>query len=317
MSQHDGARGGRGDQPPGRPDDTREIRIDQRYDRPPAPGGHHDDRYDDQRYDDREHDEGWDGEGWDGESWDGGDWDEEPPRRRRRGRRLLVVLLVLLIPLALLLVVADRVGVRVAEGVVAKQIEERGALSGTPQVDIEGTPFLTQALGGRYEDVRVRLTAAELDQPEGTSADVSLRGVHVPLSKVIGGSVSEVPVDRVDGTASLSYPLLSSQLGDDTQLSWTGNALRVTRTVEVLGYSVPLTADGTVRLDGQDLRIDVSNVAAAGTGVPSSVVRRASDLLDLHYRVPTLPFGLQLTGVRPGAQGVQVTVAAEDTVLRG
>ncbi|MEU2347159.1 DUF2993 domain-containing protein [Modestobacter sp. NPDC049651] len=277
MSQHD-----RSD------DDTRAIRYDQPYDE----------------------------QGYDDGSWDDG-WDDEPPRRRRRGRRLLVVLLVLLVPLAVLLVVADRVGVRIAEGVVAEQIEQRGALSGRPDVDIAGTPFLTQALRGRYDDVRVRLTAAELDQPEGTSADVSLRGVHVPLSDVIGGSVREVPVDRVDGTASLSYELLSSQLGDDTRLSWTGTSLRVTRTVEVLGYTVPLTADGTVRLDGQELRIDVGNVSAAGAGVPSAVVRRASDLLDLHYRVPTLPFGLQLTGVRPGADGVQVTVEAEDTVLRG
>lgn len=235
----------------------------------------------------------------------------------RRPRGCLVAVLVLLLIVLGVLVVVDRVGVGIAEDRVAQQLADRGGLAGTPDVDITGFPFLTQAVSGTYRDVRISLTADELGQPAGTKADVSLRGVHVPLSKVIGGSVSEVPVDRVDGAASLSYPLLSSQLGGDTSLSWTGSALRVTRTVEVLGYSVPLTADGTVRLDGQDVRIDVSNVAAAGQGIPSAVVRRASGLLDLHYRVPALPFGLKLTAVRPGAQGVQVTVAAKDTVLRG
>ena len=262
-------------------------------------------------------DEGDDGSWHDDGAWhDDGSWDDQP-RRRRRGRRVLVVLLVLLLPLALLLVVADRVGVRVAEHVVAEQIAAKGDLSGTPDVQIAGVPFLTQALGGRYDDVRVRLTAAELGQPAGTAADVSLHGVHVPLSDVVGGSVTEVPVDRVDGAATFSYALLSERLGEDTTLSWTGSELRVTRTVSVLGYSVPLTAVGTLRLDGQDLVIDVSDVSSAGADVPSAVVRRASSLLDLRYRVPALPFSLQLTGVRPGAGGVHVTVAARDAVLRG
>ena len=37
---------------------------------------------------------------------------------------------------------------------------------------------------------------------------------------------------------------------------------------------------------------------------------RAADLLDLRYAVPALPFGLQLTGVRPADDGVDVRVEA-------
>ena len=50
---------------------------------------------------------------------------------------------------------------------------------------------------------------------------------------------------------------------------------------------------------------------------PDVVLDRAAGLLDLRYPVPALPFGLQLTGVRPAADGVHVTVEATDTVLRG
>src|SRR3712207_8694232 len=42
-------------------------------------------------------------------------------------------------------------------------------------LEFEGFPFLTQAVTGRYEDVRVSLTGADLGEPEGTRADVSLR----------------------------------------------------------------------------------------------------------------------------------------------
>src|SRR4051794_22097638 len=119
-------------------------------------------------------------------------------------KALLVVLLLLLG----LVVVADRVGVGLAEKAVAERLADSGALTGTPDVDNPGFPFLTQALGGRYDDVRISLTAGELGQPAGTRADIALRGVHVPLSSVVSGSVREVPVDRIEGTATLSYDLL-------------------------------------------------------------------------------------------------------------
>ena len=228
--------------------------------------------------------------------------------------KLLIVLVVLLLGAA---VVADRVGEGVAEDRVAEQVAARGGLAGTPAVDITGVPFLTRALAGRYSDVRVSLTAEQLGQPAGTRADVSLRGVRLPLSDALSGSVSEVPVERIDGTATLSYEQLAAQLGGDTTLEPEGAGLRVTRTVELFGYTLPLTAVGTVTLDGDELVVDVDRAEGAGVDVPDVLVDRVSDLLDLRYTVPPLPFGLQLTSVRPGREGVDVAVEATDTVLTG
>jgi hypothetical protein len=227
--------------------------------------------------------------------------------------RALLVVALLLIGLVL---VADRVAVGFAEGRVAEQVAEKGGLAGTPEVDIDGFPFLTQAVGGRYDEVRISLTADQLGQPEGTSADVVLRGVEVPLSSVLAGSVQEVPVERIDGTATLSYALLSAELGSGTELEREGDGLRITRTLEVLGQQVRLTATGQVALDGNDLVVDVEEASGAGVDVPGFLLDRATDLLDLRYPVPALPFGLQLTGVRPAADGVDIRVEATDTVLR-
>lgn len=225
-------------------------------------------------------------------------------------------LLVVLVLVVGLLFVADRVTERWAEGYVADQLVEQAGLAAAPEVDARGFPFLTQAVAGRYDDVHISLTAEQLGQPEGTRADVVLRGVQVPLSSVFSGTVQEVPVERIDGTATLSYELLSAQLGGDTTLRREGDGLRITKTVEVLGRTIPLTAAGTVALDGDDVVVDVENASGAGVEIPGFLVDRVADLLDLRYAVPALPFGLQLTGLSVADDGVVVRVEATDTVLR-
>jgi LmeA-like phospholipid-binding len=229
--------------------------------------------------------------------------------------KALVVLLVIVGVLLGVGLLADRAVARWAEGYVADQLTEQAGLAGTPDVDVQGFPFLTQALDGTYDDVRISLTADELGQPEGTRADVRLLGVHLPLSVVLSGDVQEVPVDRIEGTATLSYVLLSDELGGDSTIEADGDGLRLTRTVELLGYTLPLTAAGTVSLDGDELVIDVDQASGDGVEVPDFLVDRASDLLDLRYPVPALPFGLELTRVTPSADGVVVEVEATDTVL--
>ncbi|SNR95697.1 Protein of unknown function [Geodermatophilus pulveris] len=228
-------------------------------------------------------------------------------------RALLVVLLLV----GGLLLVADRVGEEVAEDQVARVIAERGALGGAPDLEFAGFPFLTQAVSGRYEELRVSLDSADLGQPAGTRADVSLRGVRVPLSDVVSGSVQQVPVERVDGTATLAYALLGEQLGPGATVTPEGDGLRVATSVDFAGQRVPLTATGTVALDGGDLVVDVEDATTAGVDAPDAFVEQVSDALDLRYGIPALPFGLQVTGVRTAEDGVRVTVEATDTVLGG
>jgi hypothetical protein len=229
-------------------------------------------------------------------------------------RRLLILLALFLV---IVLVAADRVGAIIAAQVLASKIKTDEGLAHRPDVTVGGFPFLTQAVRGRYRGVRIQLTAEQLGQPAGTRADVSLQGVHVPLSDALSGSVQQIPVDRVDGTATLSYALLADQLGGDTTLAQSGDGIQLTKSVEVLGFDFPVTAAGTVTLDGQDVVIDVHDASAGAVDVPAFVLDTADQLLDFRYRVPALPFGLQLTGVQPAAGGVDVRVQARDAVLSG
>jgi hypothetical protein len=226
--------------------------------------------------------------------------------------RALLVVLLLLAGLSLL---ADRVAVGIAEDRVADQLAGQDGLVGVPEVDIAGFPFLTQVVAGRYEDVRVSLDAEALGQPTGTRAEVALHEVHLPMRAVLSGSVQQVPVDRVDGTATLAFSLLAAQLSQDATVAPEGDGLRITGTVQALGRTLPVTAAGTVALDGDQLVVDVGELAGLGPDTPGSLSPRLSDLLDLRYTVPQLPFGLRLTGVAPGPDGVVVRVEATDAVF--
>ena len=214
-----------------------------------------------------------------------------------------------------LLLLADRVAVEFAEDRVAREVAAQGDLGSAPEVEINGFPFLTQALAGRYDDVGIRLSAGQLGQPEGTRADVTLRGVEAPLSDLLSGTVEALPVERIEGTVTLSYALLSTELGRDTTLEREGDRLRITRTVDVLGREVPLTAVGRVTVQDDEVVIDVDTAEGAGVEVPESLVEQAVKLLDLRYPVPALPFELRLTEITPAEDGVALLVEAGNTVV--
>ena len=139
--------------------------------------------------------------------------------------------------------------------------------------------------------------------------------MELPLSVLLSATVREVPVERIGGTATSSSSLLSAELGDGTTLTREESRLRITREVEVLDRTLPVTAAGTVTLEGPDVVVAVEQGSGAGVDAPDWLLERAADTLDLHYPVPELPFGLQLTGVVPADGGVGVALEATDTVI--
>jgi len=226
-------------------------------------------------------------------------------------RVALVVSLALLVGLA---VVGDVVARRTAQGVLADQA--RAELGTRPTVDIVGFPFLTQAVRGRYDEIRV--SAPQVDR-----AGVSLRqfrahltGVRVPLSEVLHGSVPAVSIDRLEVTALVPYGELAAAAGGRVLvLGPAADGVRVDATVRVLGRDVAVTAESALQLDGDTVTVTARRLLVGGTqagGVQATALRGR---LDLRVRLSDLPYGVTLTAVQPGADGVTVSAQARGTVL--
>jgi hypothetical protein len=227
----------------------------------------------------------------------------------------LVATLVVLLGL---LLVADRAGAAVASRAVAAQVQASAGLPAEPEVDIPGFPFLTQALAGRYERVEVEAVGVPTGELTLSRLDATLTGVRVPLSEVLSGSVADVPVERVQARALVGYDELVRLSGDRRlSLAPSGDRLRVTGSLEVLGQTLSATAVSRVEVVEGDLRVVAESYEVGDAAADDLVTRALGDRFDLRIPVTGLPYGLRLTDVQVDPSGLVVRATATDVVLAG
>jgi hypothetical protein len=224
-------------------------------------------------------------------------------------------LAVVLVGLLLLLIIADRVGVGIAENRAAALLQNSQKLRYEPQVDITGFPFLTQVAG------------KELDEVDVTAKDVPLgsNGVTILASRLTVAmqqvdfdySFDRVTVGHGTGQALVSYRQLNSVL-PGVDLSYGGAADKVhasvTTDLPVVGRrTIGLTLDP--KLAGDAVNFGVSAI----TGLPSSVTgflldevrQRISSVVGRNVSLTDIPFQLRVTGVSAQPDGISVGLAGE------
>jgi hypothetical protein len=228
-------------------------------------------------------------------------------------RRLLIALVVL----AALLVLADRVGVLSAERALAGQIQTELDLQQRPDVSIRGVPFLTQAVGGRYEEVRVELPDVDSGPLLNIGVDARLLGVRAPLGAVLRRQLDEVPVDRITGDLTVGYVDLARASGiSGLRIVRAGDALRLSGSVPVFGRQVDASAVGRVEVVDNEIVITGEQAEIAGVEVPRAALDVAARLLSFRVSPSGLPLSLKITGVRIGDASLEVAAESDDAVLR-
>ena len=207
-------------------------------------------------------------------------------------RRLVLVVALLVGLLAL----ADRLGAFAAERVVAMRMQSDQSLAVRPDVTIDGFPFLTQMVRGRYDrvDVSVRdLRRGSLDISEVVA---HLTGVDVPFSRVIRQHVNRISVQHANAEIDLTYGSVDNLLsGKHLRLSkGTGGHVHVTATA------------GPVRVDG-DFPLTVQGSAVV-IGLPAGA--------SVQIPLPDMPFGITLQSARAGDEGIVVRCSASGFTIR-
>ncbi len=253
-------------------------------------------------------------------------------------RRLVIALLVL----AGLLVAADFGAAALAESGVSRQMRAQLGLADDPSVRINGFPFLTQAVAGRYSSVNVDASRIEVGQLQELSVTAQLRDVDAPLSMLLGSGEKTLRVREVEGTvrvpatdverlvpgvADLRIETLDAdaleQIAEDAENPELAE-LDPEHTVRLVGTSALLGEESEVAIvaelelvEGQ-IRISPRNVELGGDNapeIPTSTQRTLTQLFSVRIDPGALPLQATPTDLRAVNGTLEISGTASDLVL--
>ena len=246
--------------------------------------------------------------------------------------RALRIILIVTVILGGLFVIADRVAVGFAEDEAADRIKSTEGLAGTPDVSIEGFPFLTQVVGGELDDVKIGIKDYEASTG-GTSGTSTVRidDLNAEMHGVaFNGDYTSATADSATGSASIGYAeLLKTAKSQATQvgpgvtarvvgLSDGGDGkIKVAVEVSVGGTKVPqpvsVLSSVTV-VGGNTVKVHADSLPKMGVDLAENRVRA---ITDFEQKIDKLPGGIQLDTVQAAANGVDISVKGSNVKLVG
>ncbi|GAA2886261.1 DUF2993 domain-containing protein [Streptosporangium fragile] len=225
-------------------------------------------------------------------------------------RKLIAFLILLLV----FVVILDRVAVAGVQREIATRATAKYDLDAPPEVTIEGIPFLTQAINGRYEEVKVDVGPMTVGGVRLSSVDFTLYDLVAPLEDlVLDPQRLDMRAGRVTGAVVVPVETLNQRAPQGIKVDVDGGGLNVSGEITVLGQKVPVKATMKVEIVRDGVQFVPEKVTLGG-GIPVPQPERF-----IAYRIPIkgLPFDLKVTDVRPVAGGIRISGEAADVPLRG
>ncbi|HKR50202.1 MAG TPA: DUF2993 domain-containing protein [Pseudonocardiaceae bacterium] len=250
--------------------------------------------------------------------------------------RKLVIAVLVVVGLA---VAADFGAAAVAEYTLASRLREQFGLASDPAVRINGVPFLTQALAGRYSAIDIWATGLSVDPLHDVDVEATLHDVDAPLAEVTAGNLRSVRAARVDGRVRIKDTDLGRAIGiEDLRIQQPSDReieqllpagtpvgdrapIRMVATTDLAGQRTEITGIGLITLTGELVRITIVDVRLSRDDVGSvSLPREIRQLLlktlSTDVKPGELPFAATPTGVSVQTGSVIVAGTANNVTMR-
>lgn len=229
----------------------------------------------------------------------------------------LVVVLVVLVAFALGFGTLDRVCAALAERKASEYLAEPFGHPAT--VRVRGTPFLTQALRGRYRDVEV-VGGLRIGEISGATLVAHLTNVYLPLRELLGRRTTELPCEHVEGRMILPYAELARVARiPGLVLAFEGERLVASAALPVPGFSqlARVTGEAILTHAGTgSVWLRINGVTVVGISLPGIILNQLLPTLNVPIPLPALPYGLRIDELRPTANGLVVDGSADAVVFR-
>lgn len=249
-------------------------------------------------------------------------------------RKLIIAVLVVVA----LAVAADFGAAAAAEYRVAKQMRQRLELANDPSVRINGFPFLTQALAGRYSAIDMRATGVSVDPLHDIDVEATLHDVDAPLPEVTSGNLRSVRVAQVDGRVRIKDSDLGRAIGiEDLRIQQPSDQeikellrsgkptssrapVRMVATTDLAGQHTEVIAIGVIELTRGLVRVTTSDVRLARSGVgevnlPRGIRQTLLKTLSTDVKPGGLPFAVTPTRVWVETGSIVVEGTADNVTI--
>ncbi|MEV6087655.1 LmeA family phospholipid-binding protein [Streptomyces parvulus] len=242
--------------------------------------------------------------------------------------RALRILLIFVVILGGLFVIADRVAVNFAEDEVADKVRSTENLASTPDVSINGFPFLTQVAGGELDDVEVGIDGYEASTGNGDEK-IRIADLRADMKGVeFSGDYSSATA--ATATATVAYDeLMKAAKSEPTDiapgitakvigLSDGGNGkIKVSLQATVLGVELPKPVEVLSSVKVKDDDVEVVADGLPEIGGKQLAESRIRAITDFQQTIDELPGGIRLDKVEAAKDGVEITVKGSDVKLAG
>ncbi|OIJ64837.1 DUF2993 domain-containing protein [Streptomyces mangrovisoli] len=241
--------------------------------------------------------------------------------------RALRILLIVVVILGGLFVLVDRVAVHFAEGEAADKLKATQNLADTPDVSIEGFPFLTQVASGSLDDVHVGIKDYEAATGQ-SGRTIRIDDLQADMKGVdFSGDYSSATASTATGSALISYAELMKAAQFKTTdiipgvtalvtgLSDGGNGkIKVAVNLKTPLGTQTVSVLSSVTVDDDRIQVHADSLPKAVVDFAESKVRSVTDF---RQTVGQLPGGIKLDTVRAAKDGVRITVRGSHVELAG
>jgi len=233
-----------------------------------------------------------------------------------------------------------------AESAVSRQMRDRLALHTDPSVRINGFPFLTQAIVGRYSSVDISAPTIAIGGLPQLEVRAHLEGVRAALSELVDSVSPRIRVDRATGTVRIGPQDLERLVpgrtvtnvrienvdaatlrkaairsGDMALASVNPErSARLLADYTVLGRTVEISTIAVLRLDDDgQVSIEPRDLQVAGSGIvlPSVAQAKLRDLLSVRVAVGDLPLGIKPDTFNAATGSLEISGTTTGLVLGG
>lgn len=242
-------------------------------------------------------------------------------RRRSPGRRRFLLQVVgVIVVVGVLLWGADTMARIGAQSLLARNIQDATGVEVLPEVDAHGILFLPQVIRGAYSDVHVTTLGITSGPLRINRVESRLSDVQVPFHDVLVRDIRRVGIGRSVENFDLTYEDLNAYFaatGRRLELApGPDGTVRLTGVVEIANQSVPVSADATLSVEDDVLRISPESIDTGSGSLQAASRLVLGKRLRLIVPFGTLPFGHHLTGAGADSEGLHLTAEGTDIILR-